>query len=109
MDEENISVPQLRLEIKKYRTDRSELGKAKFAYYSTLLEYKEEVENDKLRKKIRQKLKPDVVGGTYSAKAISKVLNMPTHKVNAIESKVIRMLKSPSKSRDLKMYLNEGY
>lgn len=108
MDEDNISIPQIRIEVKKYRIDRSELGRAKFAYYTTLLEYKEEAENVKLRKKILKKLKPDIVGGSYSARAISKVLNMPTNKVNAIEAKVIRMLKSPSKSRNLKMYLNEG-
>lgn len=106
--EQKLTEQEVTKYIEQYRGDLSELGRAKFDYYKELLAYKRELYNKGLRELIRNKLNAERVGGSYSRKQVSTVIGIPVAKVEAIEKKVLRLLKHPTKSRELKKYINQG-
>ncbi len=105
---ENLTQPEIHSKIRLYRGDNSELGEAKFAYYKEMLAFEKEAENVRLINLIKHKLGTSYASGIYSAKEISTVLDMPVGKVKNIEHKLMRLLKSPHKSKHLKKYLLQG-
>ncbi len=105
---DNLTETQIQDKINFYKQDFSKKGRVYLDYYNLLLEYKREEADVKLRKRIKQSLGVNFIGGKYTAKEIGKVLGIGTGKVNSIEGKVIRILKHPTKSRNLKKYLQQG-
>ena len=101
-----ISVIQSNIEL--YRNSSTELNRARFKYYKILLEYRKEEERTDLRDLIKRKLNICTVGGSYEISDISKVLSISKSEVKTTENKILRILKHPSKSKKLKMYLG-GY
>ena len=105
---EHITEAETKELIGYYRDDYSELGRAKYAHYRLLLRYKRKEKEVQLKNLIKKKLGVSTLGGNFTPQEISKVLGVSVTNVKKIESKVIRVLKSPYKSKDLKIYLNQG-
>ncbi len=103
-----IPIETINKKICHFENDISEIGMEKLKYYKILLEYRREEERTDLRNLIKRKLNINEIGGSYEISDISKVLEIPKSEVKHIENKIVRLLKSPTKSKKLKIYLNGG-